>query len=122
MDTKPSDAKATRSPDLGDFPEPKEQLLVLESCHSTWLFDGANHRYRRISKGARLSQQVSTDWRAYDRLVLQDDSDAFIVFLDASGSRVLRSWRHGADCDRCGGEVTAEMSLEDLHHLTVPAH
>jgi len=93
------------------------RFVVLESCHSTWLFDTADRRFCRVLKGGRVGSAVTTEWRPYDRLVLQDDSDAFVVFLDASGTRLLRSWRHTARCDQCGGDVTAEMSLEDLRRV-----
>lgn len=93
-----------------------DRFLVLESCHSTWLFDEEAHRFCRVVKGD-LANAVSTEWRDYDRLVLHPDSDAFVVFLDQSGSRLLRSWRHTSHCERCGGEVTTEMSLSDLRRL-----
>ena len=89
--------------------------LVVESCHSRWIFDAKNRRFRRVLKGPHLVQPVSTEWRAFDRLVFSEDSDAFLVFLDALGSRVLRSWRHVGPCARCGEQLTTEMSLEDLY-------
>jgi hypothetical protein len=97
--------------------EAPEQFLVLESCHSTWLFDTTEHRFCRVLKGPRLDASVATEWRHYDRLVLHPNSDAFVVFLDASGTRLLRSWRHTARCEQCGGNVTAEMSLDDLRRV-----
>jgi hypothetical protein len=106
----PTPAEILANPD-------RDRFLVLESCHSTWLFDTVDRRFCRVLKSARQQSSVVTAWRPYDRLVLQDDSDAFVVFLDASGTRLLRSWRHTAHCDQCGGEVTAEMSLEDLRRV-----
>jgi hypothetical protein len=91
--------------------------VVLESCHSTWLFDPVEHRFCRVLKGPRMTASVATQWRPYDHLVLHPESDAFVVFLDASGTRLLRSWRHTAHCDQCGGDVTAELSLEDLRRV-----
>jgi len=103
----------------GNASEPDDsRFLVVESCHSTWLFDETDRRFSRIVKGAHEGSAVVTDWRPYDRLVLADDSDAFVVFLDSSGTRLLRSTRHTTHCERCGGEVTTEMSLEDLRRLT----
>jgi hypothetical protein len=93
------------------------EYTVLETCHSTWLFDPEEHRFCRVLKGPRVSASVVTQWRDYDHLVLHPDSDGFVVFLDSSGTRLLRSWRHTAHCDRCGGEVTAEMSLADLRRV-----
>jgi hypothetical protein len=97
--------------------EDPNRFLVVESCHSTWLFDEVDHRFSRVLKAGTPSAVV-TDWRPYDRLVLAEDSDAFVVFLDASGTRLLRSTRHTTHCERCGGEVTGEMSLEDLRRVT----
>jgi hypothetical protein len=119
MDEGAFEESTKESSNLDVFPDRREELFVIESCHSTWVFDRAHHRYRRIVKGALLSENVPTEWRNFDRLVLQDDSLAFVVFLDASGSRVLRSWRHTARCDRCGGEVTAEMSLDELRNFSL---
>ena len=97
--------------------EPPEDFLVLESCHSTWLFDTKERRFCRVLKGPHLESSVATGWRDYDRLVLHPDSDAFVVFLDASGTRVLRSWRHTSRCEQCGGNATAELSLADLRRV-----
>ena len=87
---------------------------MIESCHSTWLFDEKNRRFRRLLKGTRLGTAATTDWRPYDHLVIGDSSDAFLVFLDPSGRRALRSWHHTGRCERCGTSNTAELSLEDL--------
>lgn len=97
--------------------EASERFLVLESCHSTWLFDTVERRFCRVLKGSRLEAPVATEWRHYDRLVLHPESDAFVVFLDASGTRLLRSWRHTSHCEQCGGNVTGEMSLADLRRV-----
>ena len=94
-----------------------DELVVIESCHSTWLFDQARHRFRRGLKGNPVATTVATEWRPYNHLALHPDSDAFVVFLDSSGTRLLRSWRHTTHCDQCGGEVTAEMSPQDLRRV-----
>jgi len=96
---------------------PDSGFVVLESCHSTWLFDPENRRFSRILKGHPAEPSVATTWRSYHRLVVNPGSDAFVVFLDPSGTRLLRSWRHTAHCDRCGGDATAELSLEDLRRV-----
>ncbi len=92
-----------------------DRFLVIESCHSTWLFDAVDRRFCRVLKG--LGRGVATEWRHYDRLLLDDDSDAFVVFLDAAGTRLVRSWRHTEHCQECGGDVTAELSLAELRHV-----
>jgi len=94
-----------------------ERFVVIESCHSTWLFDTADRRFCRVARNGG-SAAVVTDWRPYDRLVVEDRTDAFVVFLDASGTRLLRSWRHTAGCEHCDRDVTAEMSLGDLRRVT----
>ena len=96
--------------------KPERVLRVVETCHSTWIFDEQAHRFRRVLKGPSRDR-VSTDWRAYDHLVIGPGSDAFLVFLDATGVRVLRSTPHSANCRRCGQEQTTELSLEDLRAL-----
>ena len=93
-----------------------EDVRVIESCHSIWLFDDAGKRFCRISRDAH-SASTPLEWRTFDRLVLHPLSDAFVVFLDSSSTSMLRSWRHQDPCNRCGGEVTMEMSLEDLRIL-----
>lgn len=102
------------SPSEGEF-------LVLDSCHSTWLFDEANHRFRRVLKGLDVDPSLAaTDWRAYERLEMAEGSEAFVVILNASGTRRIRSWRHVSGCEQCEGEMTSELSLEDLRRLSRP--
>ena len=89
--------------------------LVLESCHSTWLFDTERMRFRRILKGLDLeARQASTAWRPYYGLEMDQYSESFVVLLNPEGTRLLRSWRHVDRCPQCGGEATAELSLEEL--------
>ena len=92
-----------------------EDYLILESCHSTWVFDTENMRFRRILKGLDLDvHQASTAWRPYFGLELDQFSESFVVLLNADGTRLLRSWRHVEHCSQCGGEATSELSLRDL--------
>ncbi len=94
-------------------------LLVLESCHSTWLFDRAKMRFRRILKGLDLDvHQASTGWRDYFGIELDSDSESFVVLLNRSGTRLLRSWRHVENCKQCGTESTAEISLTELREAS----
>ncbi|MCU1495837.1 MAG: hypothetical protein JWO62_3601 [Acidimicrobiaceae bacterium] len=94
-------------------------LLLLDSCHSTWMFDGARHRFRRLVKLAG-GASVSTMWRGYDRLVLEPDSEAFSVVLDEAAGRLLQSWRHIEDrCRRCGAIGDTGVSSVDLAHALV---
>jgi hypothetical protein len=97
---------------------PDGDILVLDSCHSTWLFDVAGRRFRRVLKGLDLEPNLAaTDWRPYERLELAEGSEAFVVVLNAAGTRRIRSWRHVDGCEQCDGEQTVELSLEDLRRL-----
>jgi hypothetical protein len=88
---------------------------VLESCNSTWLFDTERMRFRRILKGVDLGRHpATTEWRSYTRLELDPDSESFVVILNGEGTRMLRSWRHTADCSQCGTRATTELSIEDV--------
>jgi len=89
--------------------------LVFESCHSTWHFDTAQRRFRRILKGVSVEEHsVATGWREFYGLEVEPDSEAFTVFLNPDGTRLLRSWRHTHDCAQCGGQATAELSLDEV--------
>lgn len=93
--------------------------LVLESCHSTWLFDTDHMRFRRVLKGLDLdAHNASTAWRPYFGLDMDPDSESFVVLLNAEGTRLLRSWRHVEHCAQCGGEPTGEVSLAELRSST----
>lgn len=94
--------------DSGDF-------LVLDSCHSTWLFDVAGRRFRRVLKGLDVDPALAaTDWRPYERLELSEGAEAFVVVLNPAGTRRIRSYRHVDGCEQCEGEQTSELSLDEL--------
>jgi hypothetical protein len=89
--------------------------LVIESCHATWIFDPDAMRFRRILKGVELEgQTVATQWRPFYGLELRADSGVFTVRLNASGTRLIQSWRHTHDCTQCAGHITAELSLQEI--------
>ncbi len=93
-------------------------LLLVESCHSTWLFDTGHRQYRRVLKGLDLDpRRASTSWRPYYRLDMDERTDAFVVILNEAGNRLARSWRHHEPCPHCAGEVTEELSVDDLTML-----
>ena len=97
-----------------------ETPLVLESCHSTWVFDTTQMRFRRILKGLDLdARDASTAWRPYYGLELDPLSESFVVLLNPEGSRLLRSWRHVQHCPQCGGDATAELSIQDLRSASL---
>jgi hypothetical protein len=89
--------------------------LVLQSCHSTWIFDTEKMRFRRLLKGIDVeNHQATTGWRPYFGLDIDPVSESFVVLLNPDGTRLLRSWRHVESCPQCGGEATGELSLSDL--------
>jgi hypothetical protein len=93
-------------------------IISLESCHSTWIFDVSRMRFCRILKNIEVSQRrVTTEWRPYAYLEIDPDRETFSVYLKADRSRVVRSSRHTADCVQCGSHPTAELSLDDIRHL-----
>jgi hypothetical protein len=92
-----------------------DQIFVLESCHSTWIFDTDKLRFRRILKGLALDAHAATTaWRPYYGLEIDPISESFVVLLNPEGTRLLRSWRHVEQCPQCGGNQTAELSLDAL--------
>jgi hypothetical protein len=93
-------------------------FIILESCHSTWIFDPARRQFCRILKGVEVAHRyVSTGWRPYWDLDVDPHAETFSIYLNESRTRVIRSWHHTHDCTQCGGHKTAELSLEDIHRL-----
>lgn len=102
----PSGPTVTHSP---------QDVLVLESCHSTWIFDPRNLRFRRILKGVEIGKhRVVTDWRPYWQVRVDLQGEGFTVYLNSTRTRLIRSWRHSQHCTQCNGSSTAELSLEDI--------
>lgn len=94
------------------------ELFAMDSCHSTWMFDPAKQRYRRVLKGLELGgSPIMTDWRRYYRLDLDWESGFFAVWLNAGGTQQLRSWRHTGHCEQCDKHATAEISLDDIRSV-----
>lgn len=102
---------ASPAPHFGTAPTTEGELVVLESCHSTWVFDFGRMRFRRILKERRTAP---TAWVPFYGLELDDGRESFVILLNPSGSRLMRSWRHLAHCAQCGGEATTELSLDEL--------
>jgi hypothetical protein len=104
----------------GVVPPEDGALFVLESCHSTWIFDTERMRFRRVLKGLALDARATTTaWRAYYGLELDPISESFVVLLNPEGTRLLRSWRHVEHCPQCGGNQTAELSLDELRSASL---
>ena len=91
----------------------RADVQLIESCNSTWLFDAARMRFRRVPKGTSIEVPATADeWQLYYGLEVEAESGAFIVTLNESGSRLLRSYQHGTPCRHCDANATAELSLE----------
>jgi len=80
-------------------PPSVDDVRVLESCHSHWIFESARGRFRRVPRGTRLDMPPQeNEWTPYYRLELDASSGAFSVGLNADDTRVLRSWLHAEPC------------------------
>jgi hypothetical protein len=77
-----------------------EGIVEIETCLSRWLFDENVGLFACLPLSAPDTAAV---WRRFDHLVIAPEGDHFIVFLDSSGTRLLRSRRHRTPCPRCGG-------------------
>jgi hypothetical protein len=90
-------------------------LLVLESCHSTFVFDPRRMRFRRVLKGLGLDPaEAATEWRRYFALDNDPRAGSFVVYLDRVGPRHLRAWKHEEPCLHCGIDNTADLSTSEL--------
>jgi len=89
------------------------QPVILESCHSTWVFDPQRMEFCRILRHVVVGgTRVTTQWRRYYRLV--EDSRTFAVELDPSGTRRLRCFHHAENCRECGGSTAVSRIDEEL--------
>ena len=112
--------EATKAPGVEEFRKEvtfDPSLVVIDSCDLTWLFDPLAHRFCQIARGAPRAEAEAAPWRPYDHFVVKKGSDAFLVFLDSSGTRLLRSWRHRSPCSHCGADVMSAIGdrRSDLH-------
>jgi len=66
-------------------------MITLESCHSTWIFEARQLRFCRILKGIAVGQQrISTEWRPYWELEIDPREKSFTVFLNEARTRLIR--------------------------------
>jgi hypothetical protein len=90
-------------------------LITLESCHSTWIFDARQLRFCRILRGIAVGQRrISTEWRPYWELEIDPHGRTFTVFLNEGRTRLVRSSIHTDACVECNSARTAEISLHDI--------
>lgn len=92
--------------------------IKLESCHSTWHFQPIRRRFRRQLKGIGFAS-VSTGWRPYYGLRLDDVVNRFTVLLNPEGTRMLSSWCHpngSGTCANCAEDGEEVCSPDDICH------
>ena len=66
------------------------EQIVIESCHSTWIIDMENSRFRRVVKGSdHRSSPASTEWQACYGVEIDPLSESFVVLLNPEGTRLL---------------------------------
>src|SRR5580658_5238497 len=64
--------------------------LIIDSCHSRWIFDTDRLRFRRVPKGPGLEMLTAmTEWRPYHELLMDGDSESFVVVLNDAGTCML---------------------------------
>jgi hypothetical protein len=103
------------TPRRSSDPARESDLQVIESCNSTWVFDVAGGRFRRVPRGTSIDlPTTAADWERYVKLEIDVESDAFLVTLNDAGTRLLRSYRHTEPCAQCDPQATRELSLEAI--------
>lgn len=99
------------------------EAIILESCHSIWIFDAHRRRYCRVLKGIEVShRRIATEWRSYSYLEIDVWAARFTLFLGSDRSRIIRSWIHTDDCRQCTDHQTAEVWIEDIPEALSVAH
>jgi hypothetical protein len=88
------------------------EVHVLQSCHSTWVFDVGRGRFRRVPRGVDITMPSEQEWHPYYRLEVDASTGAFAIALNPDGTRMLRSWVHEEPCLHClAADATGELSL-----------
>lgn len=89
---------------------PGGELVVAESCTTTWAFDTGRSRFTRLPRGLALSSS-SADWRPYHSMRVDMEAGSVEVALDAAGTQLLRSDIHtGGVCPDCGYDPAGDAS------------
>lgn len=89
-------------------------VQTIESCSTTWVFDAERRRFLRVPRGTSVEFASSEGWAPYHALQLSVDDPTFVVMLNESGTRLLRSARHTDECALCAESPTEELSLDDI--------
>ena len=86
--------------------------LTIESCNSTWIVDLAQQRYRRSVRTSGSTSPAEMGWEPCFAIEFDDDGEGFVLWLNESGSRRIRSWRHFPHCTSCN--PTTELRLSAI--------
>lgn len=90
------------------------EVAVLESCNSTWLFDTDRGRFRRVPRGTRLDfPAADAEWEPCFGIEVLPETNAFVVHLNETGTRLLRAYRHADPCEHCGTDSTGLVTLAE---------
>ena len=100
-------------PEANLSPGPGGELVVVESCTTTWAFDTGRSRFSRLPRGLALSNS-SAEWRPYHSMNVDRAAGSVEVALDAAGTQLLRSDIHtGGPCPDCGYDPAGEPASGD---------
>lgn len=91
-----------------------DDVIVIESCNSTWVFDEARARFRRVPRGSKLDFPLSAaDWETFHGLELLPATGAIVVRLNEAGTNLLRAYRHTDPCPHCAEDPdpTSQLTL-----------
>ena len=83
---------------------PRDDLVVLESCTTTWAFDTGRKRFARLPKGLTLTS-TSAEWRPYASMWFDLGARTLVVSLDEAGTQLLQTDIHNGPCSECGEEA-----------------
>ncbi|HZU72786.1 MAG TPA: hypothetical protein VE990_08445 [Acidimicrobiales bacterium] len=103
-ETKRPPTSAASRPDAGPARPPTgggEELVLVESCTTTWAFDTGRRRFARLPRGLSIASH-SAEWRPYVGMTVDRHAGTLEVVLDQAGTELLRSEVHTGPCPVCG--------------------
>ena len=100
---------------MTDRPPTVDDVRVLESCHSLWIFDVEHRRFRRLPGAVSADIAGPGNWEPFVALHVDPASGAFRVTLNEERTRVLRSWLHDEPCPHCGAPADGASDVGAAH-------
>jgi hypothetical protein len=97
--------------------ETDERFEEIESCNSRWIFDTVEKRFLRLPRQEprpSLAMVPDSAWETYVSLTVDPVGGEFVVKLNDSGSRILRSQRHIDPCPNCESKSDARQPTMEL--------